>query len=86
MKTGARSWAGAEDAKRDLDAQLTGRPPEHSNGPQTLADAVEVFQADKKNQGVTAGVLSKYKRELSRLESYAGSKARSPWPDSCGTC
>lgn len=24
MKTGARSWAGAEDAKRDLEAQLTG--------------------------------------------------------------
>lgn len=33
-----------------------------------------MFQADKKNQGVTPGVLSKYKRELSRLEAYAGSK------------
>jgi integrase/recombinase XerD len=74
MKTGARSWAEAEDAKRDLEAQLTGRPPEHSNAPQTLADAIEVFRADKKNQGVTLGVLSKYKRELSRLEAYAGGK------------
>jgi integrase/recombinase XerD len=74
LKTGSRSWAGAEDAKRDLEAQLTGRPPEPSSAPQTLADAIDVFRADKKNQGVTAGVLSKYKRELSRLEAYAGSK------------
>ena len=26
-KTGARSWAGAEDKKRELEAQLMGRDP-----------------------------------------------------------
>ena len=72
LKTGARSWAGAEDRKREVEAQLTGRLPEHSKPPQTLADAIEVFKADKKNQGITPDVLGKYRRELQRLEEHAG--------------
>ena len=76
MKTGARSWAEAEEQKRDLEAQLTGRPPRAQHAPQTLADAIEVFRADKKNQGVTPGVLSKYKRELEPVGSLRGKQRR----------
>ena len=63
MKTGARSWVEAEDAKRDLDAQLTGRPPEHSHGPQTLADAIEV----QPGQVVISLPVSRYYLEVSQL-------------------
>src|SRR5260370_5686043 len=69
---GSRSWAGAEDAKRNLEAQLSGKAPIADLQPsgQLIADAVEVFLQDKKNQDVTAKVLAKYKRELARLQSY----------------
>jgi site-specific recombinase XerD len=68
---GSRSWAGAEDAKERVAAQLSGRAPatEQSRG-QMLTEAVEVFLQDKKNQDVTPKVLAKYKRELARLKSY----------------
>jgi site-specific recombinase XerD len=36
-----------------------------------VADAIEVFKADKKNQGLTDDVLNKYARELERLQSFA---------------
>ena len=69
--TGARSWAEAETVKRDLEDQLSGRPRrENADGPKTIEQAVQVFLQDKKVQGVTAGVLGKYTRELDRLRDY----------------
>jgi integrase/recombinase XerD len=70
-KAGSRSWAGAEDAKRNLEAQLSGKAPATEAQPgQTITQAVEVFLQDKKNQDVTAKVLAKYTRELARLRGY----------------
>jgi integrase/recombinase XerD len=67
-----RSWAAAEEKKREIEDQLSGRAPvqakEEARG---LADAIEVFKADKKNQGISGDVLNKYARELGRLRSFA---------------
>jgi integrase/recombinase XerD len=71
QKAGTRSWTEAEENKRRLEDQLAGRvPPEPTEG-HTIADAIKVFQADKKNQGISDGVLKKYARELDRLRRYA---------------
>jgi integrase/recombinase XerD len=70
-QAGTRSWAEAEEVKDRLAAQLSGKAPapESAKG-QTIAQAVEVFTQDKKNQDVTPKVLAKYKRELARLKGY----------------
>jgi site-specific recombinase XerD len=39
-----------------------------------LADAIEIFKADKKNQRITADVFGRYNRELERLEGFAAGK------------
>jgi integrase/recombinase XerD len=71
-KAGTRSWAEAENLKRELEDQLAGRAPVDPKGEaRTLADAIEVFKADKKNQGITDDVLNKYSRELDRLQAFA---------------
>ena len=69
-KAGTRSWAEAETIKRRLEDQLAGRKTEPSAEGLTLAKAIEVFNADKKNQGITADVLHKYAREMDRLGSF----------------
>ena len=75
MKTGSRSWAGAEEIKQNLASQLAGQPaPARDTAPRTLADAIEVFMADKKSQGITADVLGRYERELARLRDFAERK------------
>jgi integrase/recombinase XerD len=76
-KAGTRSWGEAENLKRELEDQLAGRAPSESTSEgRTLADALEVFKADKKNQGISEDVLNKYARELDRLRSFAeGRKA-----------
>ncbi len=67
---GTRSWAEAEEAKRDLEDQLAGRTPETRPEGRSLQESIEVFLQDKKVQGVTPGVLGKYTRELDRLRSF----------------
>ncbi len=70
-KAGTRSWAGAEEAKRRLEDQLAGRTPTvPDKAGQPLQDAIDVFIQDKKNEGVSAGVLNKYTRELARLRAF----------------
>ena len=71
MKTGARSWAGAEDAKRALEAQLTGRAPEKQADTLLLSQAIEIFEANKQAQGIKVRVLNMYKRELKRLLTFS---------------
>src|ERR1039458_9354069 len=68
---GTRSWLEADEAKRDLEDQLSGRSRrENADGPKTIEQAVQVFLQDKKVQGVTAGVLGKYTRGLDRLGDF----------------
>jgi integrase/recombinase XerD len=69
-KAGTRSWAEAEEQKRRLEDELAGRAPAEPSDVRTLFDAIDVFKADKKNQGITADVLGKYARELDRLRSF----------------
>jgi site-specific recombinase XerD len=70
-KAGTRSWAEADEQKRRLEDQLAGRvPSEPSSEGRTLTDAIEVFKADKKNQGFGDDVLNKYARELDRLRTF----------------
>ncbi len=71
-KTGQRSWAGAEDAKRDLEAQLTGRAPAPSaDGGLLLDSAIDTFLASKAAQGLQGGVCDAYKRQLKRLRDFS---------------
>lgn len=75
QKAGTRSWAEAELRKRELEDQLAGRVTESNHGARLLSDAIAVFNADKKNQRVTADVLGRYSRELERLEGFAARKS-----------
>ena len=72
-KAGTRSWAEAENVKRNLDHQLSGTPlPAHAakQEGQTLARAIDVFLQDKQNQEISSGVIGKYTRELDRLQKF----------------
>jgi integrase/recombinase XerD len=70
-KAGTRSWAEAEELKRDLEDQLAGRIPEGKPEPgRDIQAAIEVFIQDKRNQGITEKVVGKYTRELARLRVY----------------
>src|ERR1035441_5182655 len=71
MKTGARSWAGAEEKKRELEAQLSGRVPEKSPEGLLLIQAIETFDANKQAQGVKPRVRAMYARELKRLLDFS---------------
>ena len=69
-QAGTRSWAEAEEVKRNLEAQLSGKPVTAVAAPQTIAQAIEIFEADKANQGFTADIQGRYTRELARLLAY----------------
>jgi integrase/recombinase XerD len=73
-KTGSRSWAGAEDKKRELEAQLTGRTPEAPADPDAgllLVQAIDTFLANKLAQGLQPGVCDAYKRQLGHLRDFS---------------
>ena len=67
-----RSWATAEEKKREIEDQLAGRTPEvkPEQNHRTLQACVDIFLQDKKNQGITDKVVDKYTRELARLREY----------------
>ena len=72
---GTRSWEEAEDVKRRLQDQLAGRTearPEDNVRP--VSEAIDLFIKDKKVQGVTPGVISRYTVELGRLNQYCEHK------------
>ena len=72
---GTRSWTEAEVIKRDLEDQLSGRKaPDVTEAVTQISAAVAVFLQDKKVQGVTDGVLGKYRRELARLVDHCARK------------
>jgi integrase/recombinase XerD len=66
-----RSWAEAEQVKRDLEDHLSGKvAAAEPTGTKHIRAAIEVFLADKKVTGITQDVLNKYTRELARLRDY----------------
>lgn len=71
-KAGTRSWEEAEEIKRQLQDQMAGRTPETrpEDNVRTVAEAVDLFITDKKVQGVSDGVVSRYKSELGRFQAY----------------
>src|SRR5215469_10364593 len=71
-KAGTRSWAEAEDKKREIEDQLSGRVPEvkPEQEQRDLQTCIDIFLQDKRNQGITEKVIGKYTRELARLRSY----------------
>lgn len=71
-KAGTRSWGEAEEIKRQLQDELAGRTPEANpeNNIRTVSDAVSLFITDKKVQGVSDGVVARYKSELGRFQTY----------------
>jgi integrase/recombinase XerD len=66
-----RSWAEAEQVKRDIEDQLSGRTvvPD-TPGVKNLRAAVDVFLADKKVENLSSDLIRKYERELGRLASF----------------
>lgn len=72
-KAGTRSWPEAEEVKRALEAQLTGRPQQidEAETGRTIADAVKTFLANKKAQGIKPKVQDFYRRELERLQKFS---------------
>lgn len=71
-----RSWSGAEQARRDLEAtfQAAGAAiiPE-SNPAKTIQSAVDTFVASKKSEGVST---HKYELELGRLEKFFAARGK----------
>ena len=68
---GSRTWAGAEEAKRSLEDQFSGRAPvDEPVNIQTIRTAYDSFLADKEVQGITADSLGKYKLELGRFVTF----------------
>ena len=73
-QAGTRSWQDAEQAKRDVEDQLSGKPVVKEESVKTVEEAVKVFTQAKTVEGITADGLSRYARELSRLQRYAESQ------------
>ena len=71
-RAGTRSWGEAEEIKRQLQDELAGRTPEANpeNNIRTISDAVSLFITDKKVQGISDGVVARYKSELGRFQTY----------------
>jgi integrase/recombinase XerD len=73
-KANTRSWAEAEQVKRDIEDQLTGKTDVAQTDTKNIRSAIEIFLTEKQVQGVTADVLAKYERELGRLASFCESQ------------
>lgn len=68
----SRSWAEAEKVKRAVEDQLSGNQsaPASPDTPKTIEEAVALFIADKKVQGLTPDLIKKYTLWLGRLQTY----------------
>jgi integrase/recombinase XerD len=75
-KAGTRSWTEAEEKKRELEDQLSGRTPapKPERDTRDIQACIDLFIQDKKNQGLTEKVIGKYTRELARLRTFCESK------------
>lgn len=75
-KTGSRSWTGAEEAKRRVEDELTGRKtssqPEH--GPMQISDAVDLYMKAKRNDGLEPPTLQKLQKVCDRIQEFANAE------------
>ena len=73
---GTRSWEEAEEIKRQLQDELAGRTVEKrpEDNVKPVSESITLFLADKKVQGISASVISKYTLELDRLKQYCERK------------
>jgi integrase/recombinase XerD len=71
-KANTRSWAEADEKKRELEDQLAGRtlPSKATDDAQTIRAALTFFQSDKKVSGLDEQVLARHARELGRFASF----------------
>lgn len=68
---GTRSWAEAEQVKRDIEDRLTGRTaPAETPGVKNIRSAIKGFIADKRVENLSPDLVKKYERELGRLTSF----------------
>ena len=76
-----RSWSAAEQARRKLETQFEAGD---SSNPirveavarTTIERAIQLFVSDKESQGVSAGVIGKYKLELGRLQEFLAKRSK----------
>ena len=66
---GTRSWAAAERLRRNLEDQFAGKHADKIDV-NALSKCIDVFITDKRVQGLSAGGIGKYARELARLKDY----------------
>ena len=69
-----RSWAEAEEKRRELEDQLAGRTQTAAPQAHDIRACVDVFLQDKRNQGVSDGVVQKYKLFLGRLDAHCAAR------------
>lgn len=66
-----RTWAKAEEAKRDLEDQFEGRKPDPDvAAAKLISEAAAVFIQDKQVQGISDSTNGKYTLLLKRLQAY----------------
>jgi hypothetical protein len=69
-KANTRSWAEAEEVKRDLGIQLSGNEPGPKDTGRDIRSAIELFISSKKVQNPTPDLIRNYTLWLGRLASY----------------
>jgi len=69
-----RSWAEAEEVKREIVDQLAGRAPAPVEAAHTIGECTGLFITEKTLEGISTFGVGDYKREMGRLERYCGSK------------
>lgn len=75
VKANTRSWAEAEEVKRNLGNRLAGRSVDQDEtSDKNIRTAIEVFLADKRVTGIKDDVIGKYTRELNRLADFCEGK------------
>jgi integrase/recombinase XerD len=74
-QAGTRSWAQAETEKRKLESQFDPTIQVTGQSVVKIDQAVKLFLADKKNQGLTADIQGRYSRELDRLQAYCNDES-----------
>jgi site-specific recombinase XerD len=79
-----RTWSIAEERRHEIEARFKAADPINPVGTvtveavtrQTIERAVELFISDKRTQGLDAGFLKKYERELGRLAEFMTAQSR----------
>ena len=70
-KANTRSWAEAEEVKRELEDQFKGKAPEASpTAARGIPSCIDTFITNKRVEGISEDVIGKHTRELDRLIDY----------------